>query len=218
KAMILLGINCGFGNSDCGTLPLAALDLTGGWVNYHRPKTGIDHRCPLWPETVKAIKAALAKRPTPKSDDAEATVFVTKYGASWAGSAVHNPVSREFGKLAKEQDVARTFYDLRHTFRTVADECRDQPAVNSIMGHADASMAATYRERIADDRLRAASDHVRRWLYPEVVAKEKAEREAAEADAEPRKAASRQAKSGARGKAQPTAESTTGGFALRIVG
>jgi hypothetical protein len=30
RAMILLGVNCGFGNTDCGTLPLSALDLTGG--------------------------------------------------------------------------------------------------------------------------------------------------------------------------------------------
>src|SRR5262249_23729772 len=36
KAMILLGVNAGYGNADCGTLPLAALDLDGGWVNYHR--------------------------------------------------------------------------------------------------------------------------------------------------------------------------------------
>lgn len=49
KAMILLGVNCGFGNADCGTLPLAALDLAGGRVNYHRPKTGITRPRPLWP-------------------------------------------------------------------------------------------------------------------------------------------------------------------------
>src|SRR5262245_43195502 len=39
KAMILLGINCGFGNSDCGKLPLSALDLDRGWLDYPRPKT-----------------------------------------------------------------------------------------------------------------------------------------------------------------------------------
>lgn len=49
KAMILLGVNCGFGNADCGNLPLAALDLERGWVNYPRPKTGVQRRCPLWP-------------------------------------------------------------------------------------------------------------------------------------------------------------------------
>jgi hypothetical protein len=47
RAMILLGTNCGFGNSDCGTLPRSALDLEGGWANYHREKTGVTRRCPL---------------------------------------------------------------------------------------------------------------------------------------------------------------------------
>jgi hypothetical protein len=47
KAMILLGVNCGFGNSHCGTLPRSALDLAGGWVSYARPKTGVPRRYPL---------------------------------------------------------------------------------------------------------------------------------------------------------------------------
>ena len=34
KAMILLGINCGFGNYDCATLPIEQVDLSGGWHNY----------------------------------------------------------------------------------------------------------------------------------------------------------------------------------------
>jgi integrase len=62
KAMILLGINCGFGNTDVANLTVKNLDLKGGWCNYPRPKTGISRRCPLWPETVKAIKAALEPR------------------------------------------------------------------------------------------------------------------------------------------------------------
>ena len=40
KAMILLGINCGFGPADCGTLPLRTVDLATGWVDYPHPKTG----------------------------------------------------------------------------------------------------------------------------------------------------------------------------------
>ena len=47
KAMILLGVNCGFGNADVANLPTKALDLTLGWVDYPRPKTGIPRRCPL---------------------------------------------------------------------------------------------------------------------------------------------------------------------------
>jgi integrase len=169
KAMILLAVNCGFGNSDCGTLPLTALDLAGGWINYHRPKTGIDRRCPLWPETVQALQAVLESRSEPKGTAAKDCVFVTKYGSSWAGTPIHNPVSKEFRKLLDELKLHRKgvgFYTLRHVFRTIADEARDQPAANGIMGHADESMAAVYRERISDERLRAVADHVRTWLFP----------------------------------------------------
>jgi integrase len=58
------------------------------------------------------------------------------------------------------------FYTLRHTFRTVADEAKDQPACDFIMGHEGPHVAAVYRERISDDRLKAVTDHVRKWLFP----------------------------------------------------
>jgi integrase len=60
----------------------------------------------------------------------------------------------------------RNFYTLRHTFRTVADESKDQPAVDFIMGHEVPHMSAVYRETISDARLRAVADHVRAWLLP----------------------------------------------------
>jgi integrase len=50
-------------------------------------------------------------------------------------------------------------YTARHVFRTIADETLDFPAVNLVMGHSDESMAARYRERISDDRLRRVSEH-----------------------------------------------------------
>jgi len=57
------------------------------------------------------------------------------------------------------------FYTLRHTFRTVADESKDQPAADFIMGHEVPHMSTVYRETISDARLRAVADHVRSWLY-----------------------------------------------------
>src|SRR5262245_40203378 len=80
KAMILLGINCGFGNADCGTLPLAAVDFDHGIIDFPRPKTGIPRRCPLWVETVEAIRAALACRPKPKHEKHAGLVFSTQRG------------------------------------------------------------------------------------------------------------------------------------------
>src|SRR5262249_61068599 len=82
RAMILLGINCGFGNSDCGNLPLSAVNLDAGWIDYPRPKTGIPRRCALWPETVQALRDALAHRPEPKKAEHAGLAFLTRHGRS----------------------------------------------------------------------------------------------------------------------------------------
>jgi integrase len=58
------------------------------------------------------------------------------------------------------------FYSLRHAFETIAGGSKDPVAVDLIVGHTDGSMAAHYRERIDDARLRAVVDHVRAWLWP----------------------------------------------------
>lgn len=169
KAMVLLGVNCGFGNSDCGTLPLETVDLDGGWVNYHRPKTGITRRCPLWPETVAAIREALAKRSEAKDPADAGLVFLTVRRGSWHKKIEDNPISKEMRKLLDSLGIngSRNFYALRHTFETIGGEAKDQVAVDHIMGHARDDMASVYRERISDERLKAVGDHVHRWLFGE---------------------------------------------------
>jgi integrase len=169
KAMILLGINCGFGNSDCGNLPLSAVDLDAGMIDFARPKTGLPRRCVLWPETVAALREALAKRPEPKSPEHAGLFFVTRCGDSWAKDKAENPLTDLTAKLLKRLGINGRkrlgYYTLRHTFRTVADEAKDQPAADFIMGHEVPHMSAVYREAISDDRLRAVANHVRQWLF-----------------------------------------------------
>ena len=177
RAMMMLRLNCGFGNSNVGTIPLPALDLSSGWVDYPRPKTGIARRCPLWPETITALRTAIAARPTPKNPSDARLVFLTAYGRSWSKEATWNPVTSEFAKLLKRQGFHRPslgFYTLRHVFETIGSEAKDQIGVNAIMGHADASMAGRYRERISDERLKAVTDHVRAWLFPSAAKKKEA--------------------------------------------
>ena len=114
------------------------------------------------------MREAMEKRPTPKASEHEQLVFVTKYGKAWAKETPDSPVSKEFRKLLDSLAMHRPglgFYALRHTFETIAGEGADQVAVNAIMGHADSSMSAAYRERISDRRLEAASDVVRKWLF-----------------------------------------------------
>jgi integrase len=167
KAIILLGINCGFGNSDCGHLPMSAVNLETGWIDYPRPKTGIPRRCPLWPETVAALKEALAKRKEPKDKADADLVFITKYGDSWAKDVADSPITKEMRKILNALSINghRNFYSLRHSFRTVADEAKDQPATDYMMGHEVAHMSSVYRETIRDERLRAVTDHVRTWMF-----------------------------------------------------
>jgi integrase len=168
RAMILLAINAGFGMSDCGKLPSSALDLENGWADFPRPKTGIARRCPLWPETAQAIKEAGAVRSAPKDPADNGLVFLTAQGRPWNKTDMSSPAVFKFTALLRRLGIKRPrigFYSLRHTFRTIADEARDQVAVDHIMGHIDASMASHYRESIGDDRLRAVAEHVRKWLF-----------------------------------------------------
>jgi integrase len=170
KAMILLGMNCGFGNADCGRLPLAAVDLEAGWIDYPRPKTGMPRRCPLWPETAAALKDAKEKRrPQAIHPAHDELFFLTQRGGPWAVDRPGGPVSAETSKLLRRLGIngrkGLGFYTLRHTFRTVADGAKDQPAADYIMGHEVPHMSSVYRETIDDDRLRAVSGHVKDWLF-----------------------------------------------------
>lgn len=176
KAMILLGVNCGFGNGDTSSLPMSSLDLSRGVVDFARPKSGIERRATLWPETVRALRTVIANRSDPKADEDKEIVFLTKYGHRWVRHTQtkrEDAVGHEFAKLltaAKMKRAGVGFYALRHTFKTIADETRDIPAVNRIMGHHDPSIGATYREWSKDARenarLKAVTDHVRGWLFP----------------------------------------------------
>ena len=169
RAMILLGLNCGFGNHDCATLPLDALDLDGGWVDFPRPKTGVERRCPLWAETIVALQEWLKVRPEP-NPGCEGSAFLAARGGPLIYSGIALPVAIYMSDLMKRCGVHRKglgFYTLRHTFRTVADGSKDQVACMAIMGHIDGSISGTYRESIEDSRLKAVVDHVHGWLFAE---------------------------------------------------
>lgn len=170
KAMILLGINCGLGNTDCSELPIGALDLTRGWLTFPRPKTMVMRECPLWPETIEAIQEVLRTRKEPATPEVRNRLFLTVRGAAWVrvtAKANDDAIAKEFAKLLSELKMKRpglNFYALRHTFQTIAEGSGDVPAVRAIMGHVDASMSAAYREFVSEERLRAVVAYVQEML------------------------------------------------------
>jgi integrase len=182
KAAILLGINGGFGNTDCAALPVAAVDLDAAIVDFERPKTAVRRIVPLWPETVAALKAVLAmERPAPATEAAAQLVLRSEAGLPVVRQVVKELADGEiekvthvdrlgdwFDELLAEKKLKRRgigFYTLRHTFRTWADETNDQHAIHVVMGHAIPGMSGIYVEEIGVERLRRVVAHVRSKLW-----------------------------------------------------
>jgi integrase len=179
RTIIHLAINCGLGNADIGRLSVGHLDLKGRWLNYPRPKTGMDRRARLWPETVAGLIKILAKRKKPRNEKNAGLVFLTRHGNSWGEGEPGNILTREFSKLLIAAEVNRpglNFYALRHTFQTVGEECGDLPAVRYVMGHVPpaSDMSSVYREALSDERLTRVASHVRKWLQKKEKTRQRA--------------------------------------------
>jgi integrase len=172
RTMILLGINCGFGNADCGLLRTEMLDLPG-WVNSPRSKTAIMRHCPLWLETAQALEHVLDTRKPAKDSRYADRVFITVHGAPWlhqVGS--DNPVSTAFRKLLVTTGLmapGKNFYGLRHTHASVGKQTGDNDAVRHLLGHtipANDMLSGVYDELpIEEHRLIAVSNYVHDWLF-----------------------------------------------------
>jgi len=232
KAMVLLAANCGFGQPDLSGLPLRAVNLDTGWVDFPRPKTAVHRRIPLWPETVEAMREWLPLRPKAKDPADAKLLFLTCRGARWVkvskggkikkDGKVTQPGSpadalgQEFAKVVDKLEMTRSrrsFYALRHGFETIAGETADQVVVDVIMGHKVKGMDANYIERIGDDRLRRVVEHVRQWLYCVQTPPDNGNGTEGKAEQPPQILAAQQ-----HGGKQTRAVETQGDFRLRIVG
>ena len=156
KAMIWLGLNCGFGCTDCSRLKLEDLDFKNNRVNLPRKKTGIGRNLPLWPETIQALKE-ISRSGT--------FVFVTSQGHPWIRTTAttndngepkyiyDNRISTKFSRLMKKVRIQAPkgtgFYTLRRTAATIAARSGDPFAVQRLLGHVDLTMATRYVQDVS---------------------------------------------------------------------
>lgn len=168
RAFILLGLNAAFANTDCAMLTFDALDLPGGFHNFPRPKTANPRRAALWPETVKAIEDAIAKRPDDARPEVADYVFLTRFGGCWATRETgDNAISSEFRKLLIEVGCYtkfNTFQSLRRTAATWGGTTGETFAVSFLLGHVPPTedMVGThYRQKIYDAQVKRVTDRIR---------------------------------------------------------
>jgi len=162
RAMIWLGLNCGFGCTDCGKLQWKDLDFKNSRVKLARNKTGVRRNLPLWPETIQVLKKV------PKSGK---LVFYTSNGHPWIRTLLKteddgdgkyttvNFVTSRFSKLLKKARIhvpkGTGFYTLRRTAATLAARSGDPFAVQRLLGHVDLTMATRYVQDVSEQTDRA---------------------------------------------------------------
>ena len=86
KAMILLGVNCAFGNADVANLPLSAVDLDGGWIKFPRPKTqrqSVANDHPLLTETDKSVMELAKNKALAAEEKMQRIIAISNDALTW---------------------------------------------------------------------------------------------------------------------------------------
>lgn len=168
RAFILLGINAAYGPADIARLTIDDIDFAKTWLGVERGKTGVSRGCWLWPETIAAIRKAIAAKPSVDDPVFAKLAFLTRCKRPWVDDGYSsNPLQQAFAALKADAGIEKAgvgHYGLRHTFRTVAGDAMDREAVDFVMGHMDATMSGNYRHGIDPKRIKAVCQHVRKWF------------------------------------------------------
>ena len=158
-ALLLLGLNCGFGNTDIGTLKLCDIDLEAATVSHARPKTGVERNFILWPETVEILKAYIKDhRGKPVNQEVAGLLFIGKRGNPFCferidpdgkfrrSDAIKNRFIRLYKKAGVQRPYGRGYYAMRHTHATlIGIGSNDLREVQASLGHLTFTQQEIYR-------------------------------------------------------------------------
>ncbi len=179
-ALVLLGLNCGFGNSDIGSLKLSEVDLDRGLISDRRKKTGVSRDFMLWDKTITALRIYLAHHRGKTTDaNIDKLFFVSRNGKPMCWERIDekgkthrsDAVKNRFDKLCKRAGVSLPygtgFYILRHTYATMIGELSSDPReVQAAMAHSTIQQQDTYRH---DRAIKAQS--AQKQLYEVLLSK-----------------------------------------------
>jgi|GEM_PF-1094816 len=161
KAMLLLGLNCGFGPKDIQDLTWDHVE--GDRVTLPRSKTGVCQTYLLWPETIDALGNIrrhrgelidrMAKRGRDRADGNH--IFITRFWKPWNKDSV----AEQCRRLCKKADVpCYGFYRLRHCASTAMSLVTTPHVQRKFMRHSKLQQQVTYThapDEAVDDALMA---------------------------------------------------------------
>ena len=168
-ALLLLGLNCGFGNTDIGTLKLCAIDLEAATVSHPRPKTGVERNFYLWPETVDILRTYIKSyRGKAVNEKVAELVFVGKRGTPFCweqidedgnykrSDSVKVRFRRLYEKAGLRRPYGRGYYSMRHTFATlIGFGSNDLREVQAALGQRTISIQDVYRHDRSQKAIKA---------------------------------------------------------------
>ena len=185
-ALLLLGLNCGFGNTDIGTLKLCDIDLEAATVSHPRPKTDVERNFYLWPETVDVLRLYIKSyRCKPLNGKVAELVFVGKrgmplcweqideYGNCKRSDSIKNRFRRLYEKAGLQRPYGRGYYSMRHTFATlIGFGSNDLREVQAALGHRTISIQDVYRHDRSQKAMKAQKrihSQLRKTIIPEMI-------------------------------------------------
>ena len=168
-ALLLLGLNCGFGNTDIGTLKLCDVDLDAATVSHPRPKTGVERNFYLWPEMVDVLRTYIKNyRGKPVNEKVAELVFVGKRGnpLCWEqidengnykrSDSIKVRFRRLYEKAGLKRPYGRGYYSMRHTFATlIGFGSNDLREVQAALGQRTISIQDVYRHDRSQKAIKA---------------------------------------------------------------
>ena len=158
-ALLMLGLNCGFGNMDIGTLKLCDVNLEKGAISHPRSKTGVNRDFNLWPETVEILKTYLTgHRGKPSNENLAKLLFIGRRGnpMCWEqiddsgrvkrSDSVKSRFRRLFERAKLRREYGIGFYILRHCYATIIGSLSNDPReVQAALGQVTLRQQETYR-------------------------------------------------------------------------
>ena len=187
-ALLLLGLNCGFGNTDIATLKFCDIDLEEATISHARPKTNVSRHFSLWPETVEILKTYIKKhRGQPAKEEFSELVFVNRKGNPMCferidedgkfrrSDSIKNRFIRLYKKAGLKRPYGRGYYCLRRSTATFVGLVSNDPSqVQAILGHASISMQKFYRDDLSQKAKEAQEkihEQLEDTLIPDIIGK-----------------------------------------------